>query len=617
MKNGLAFSSLLAGTASFVLLLASSSALAARNGGKAARPRPTRAAAKCAAGDVAVIWWSPQEPQPGSALRILAVSESARDADLKIALPGGAATPAIVRRGGPPFSLEGDVDKAASGNYRVEVVQAGKVVGCRNIHVALVARRARGGAREDRRQGRLDRAPRVGSLDGESVLGVRRAAVRCAARQVGRLSPAAPGAARSGAQFSLRPPRPARGRPDQQERDPRDARLRRPAVLPARVLLVEDRPAVWIPRLRSRHRRASAALWRHGDQRIGDGQRQGHAGAREELLPPGDQPRAVGQRAHRARRRQHRLLPGEAGTIGAAAGRDLRRSLRPRDDDREVGRSDRRSRAACCWPSTGSPTRRSGASGSGRGRSCSPTTPRAPVRAGRRFVPSSRARTAARCRRSSNPAIGGAGDPGHAPFSEEQGKLSTDEFYARMGKLINPSGLDAAAAYGETLDALVEQMKVRVGSVDNGEKFMRDTKNAVVAMPDGAKIFETTGAWEDYATPSRDMRLIIAMNVLTGLRRSDRAPPGAVCAGRAQARGRARRGARAAQTAHRRARDRVPAQRRVAVQDHRRRSARAQDRARDGVQPQRLRRDPLGSEGRFTRACDLPATRARRSDRAA
>jgi hypothetical protein len=117
----------------------------------------------------------------------------------------------------------------------------------------------------------------------------------------------------------------------------------------------------------------------------------------------------------------------------------------------------------------------------------------------------------------SNKAIGGAGDSGHAPFSDEEGKLSSDEFYARMGKLINPSGLDATAAYGETLDALVEQMKVRVGSVDNGEKYMRESKNAVVPMPDGAKIFETTGAWEDYATPSRDMRLIIAMNVLTGL----------------------------------------------------------------------------------------------------
>jgi hypothetical protein len=99
----------------------------------------------------------------------------------------------------------------------------------------------------------------------------------------------------------------------------------------------------------------------------------------------------------------------------------------------------------------------------------------------------------------------------------EQSKLSSDDFYARMGKLINPAGLDPVAAYGETLDALVEQMQVRVGSVDNGEKYMRENANPVVPMPEGAKIFETTGPWEDYATPSRDMRLIIAMNVLLGL----------------------------------------------------------------------------------------------------
>ncbi|HVX95085.1 MAG TPA: hypothetical protein VHK47_09265 [Polyangia bacterium] len=116
-----------------------------------------------------------------------------------------------------------------------------------------------------------------------------------------------------------------------------------------------------------------------------------------------------------------------------------------------------------------------------------------------------------------NAAIGGADDPAHAPFSLEQGKLSPDEFYARMGKLINPAGLDPADAYAETLDALVEQLKVRVGSVDNGEKYMRENGNPVVPMPEGAKIFETTGPWEDYATPSRDMRLIIAMNVLLGL----------------------------------------------------------------------------------------------------
>jgi hypothetical protein len=35
-------------------------------------------------------------------------------------------------------------------------------------------------------------------------------------------------------------------------------------------------------------------------------------------------------------------------------------------------------------------------------------------------------------------------------------------------------------------------------------------------MPGGASIFETTGAWEDFATPSRDLRLLIAMDVVRG-----------------------------------------------------------------------------------------------------
>jgi hypothetical protein len=46
-------------------------------------------------------------------------------------------------------------------------------------------------------------------------------------------------------------------------------------------------------------------------------------------------------------------------------------------------------------------------------------------------------------------------------------------------------------------------------------------------MPDGPSIFETNGAWEDFATPSRDLRLLIAIDVLRGFpdrvaRRPDR-----------------------------------------------------------------------------------------------
>lgn len=104
-----------------------------------------------------------------------------------------------------------------------------------------------------------------------------------------------------------------------------------------------------------------------------------------------------------------------------------------------------------------------------------------------------------------------------APFSAEQKAMTAEAFYAQMGRLVNPSGQDPRQAYLDTLEALHEQLKVRLGSVDNGEKFMRESKNRVVDMPIGPKIFETVGPWEDYSTPSRDMRLIIALNVLAGL----------------------------------------------------------------------------------------------------
>ncbi len=110
-----------------------------------------------------------------------------------------------------------------------------------------------------------------------------------------------------------------------------------------------------------------------------------------------------------------------------------------------------------------------------------------------------------------------ADDPRFAAFSLEQAHLDTDEFYARLGRLINPRGLDPEQTYLATLDALVEQVVTRVESVDNGEAYFRRNPRAVIPMPSGPAIFETVGPWEDYATPSRDMRLLIAMKVLAGL----------------------------------------------------------------------------------------------------
>ena len=84
----------------------------------------------------------------------------------------------------------------------------------------------------------------------------------------------------------------------------------------------------------------------------------------------------------------------------------------------------------------------------------------------------------------------------------------------------------------ETVQALEEQVRTRVNSVDNGRNFLAGAKSHA-DMPDGPSIFETIGAWEDFSTPSRDLRLLIAIDVARALparvaRRPERyaMPPG-------------------------------------------------------------------------------------------
>lgn len=114
---------------------------------------------------------------------------------------------------------------------------------------------------------------------------------------------------------------------------------------------------------------------------------------------------------------------------------------------------------------------------------------------------------------------------GFPPYSAEQADLSPGDFYARMEQLINPRGLDPDEAYESTLDALMEQLETRVRSVANGEEYLRTHPGTVISMPSGPAIFETIGPWEDYATPSRDMRLLIALKVLADLPQRIRSHP--------------------------------------------------------------------------------------------
>ena len=108
-----------------------------------------------------------------------------------------------------------------------------------------------------------------------------------------------------------------------------------------------------------------------------------------------------------------------------------------------------------------------------------------------------------------------AKNPQYGDFSLEQTKLGIEAFYDRMDDVMSPAPLDPLRAMQEAITSLEEQVKARVTSVENGRKFQQ-TGRGEASMPDGAAIFETSGAWEDFATPARDLRLLIAIDVVRG-----------------------------------------------------------------------------------------------------
>jgi hypothetical protein len=118
-----------------------------------------------------------------------------------------------------------------------------------------------------------------------------------------------------------------------------------------------------------------------------------------------------------------------------------------------------------------------------------------------------------------------SGKRGFAAFSRQQYDGSSDDFYDAMAGLINPRPLDPIAMQIQLVDALFEAVNRRVVSVNNGEGFMKGRKYAPIEMPKGYSLFETTGPWEDFSTPARDMRLLISIDtVMKFAERARRAP---------------------------------------------------------------------------------------------
>ncbi|MBI5490324.1 MAG: C40 family peptidase [Deltaproteobacteria bacterium] len=102
----------------------------------------------------------------------------------------------------------------------------------------------------------------------------------------------------------------------------------------------------------------------------------------------------------------------------------------------------------------------------------------------------------------------------HVRWSNQQYSGSADDFYDGVESLINPRPLDPNEALVVLVDALEEAAVRRVVSVANGETYAAEHPGVTIPMPEGHDIFETSGAWEDYATPSRDMRLLIALDTV-------------------------------------------------------------------------------------------------------
>ncbi|MFZ6177748.1 hypothetical protein [Nannocystis pusilla] len=104
----------------------------------------------------------------------------------------------------------------------------------------------------------------------------------------------------------------------------------------------------------------------------------------------------------------------------------------------------------------------------------------------------------------------------YGDLSQEQGSLTAPAFYDRMEAIVSPGTRDPVLALEEAVAALFEQARVRVTSVGNGDAFFKQSPGATIAMPDGFAVFETTGSWESYSTPARDLRLLIAIDVVRG-----------------------------------------------------------------------------------------------------
>jgi hypothetical protein len=130
----------------------------------------------------------------------------------------------------------------------------------------------------------------------------------------------------------------------------------------------------------------------------------------------------------------------------------------------------------------------------------------------KRFRPIVREKSGA-LRRMSNADV--AKNSQYGDFSLDQAKMAVEDWYDRMDDVMSPAPLDPMRAMQDAITSLAEQVRTRAVAVENGRKFQSSGRGDA-DMPNGAAIFETSGPWEDFSTPARDFRLLVAIDVVRG-----------------------------------------------------------------------------------------------------
>ncbi len=103
--------------------------------------------------------------------------------------------------------------------------------------------------------------------------------------------------------------------------------------------------------------------------------------------------------------------------------------------------------------------------------------------------------------------------PAYGDFSMAQAELADNNaFYDTVQKSLNPYALRPRQLYRSKIRALHEAMIERVKAVAVGVSYMQRNQWRAVQIPSKApRIFETTGPWEQFSTPARDLRLLMAI----------------------------------------------------------------------------------------------------------